>query len=275
MACDLQNGPFFSSLFIPALPFRPTCFAFDRRPFPSSSSTRWLHACTYACSIFFVLRHRSPPSLSRPLSFRSFFPRAPRFFPAVPLPLLLLRRRRRTFVRVPVHSFVESPLASSDHVTHESRWPRWWWWLWWWLPWWWWRTTPESFLHPLYPSLRHLPDSSLFFPPTAPSCPGDRCEERRGITASAKSRLMKSQFNHFTIHRFHGEAGPVQAVARGGEEEEARGEKRVRDWSRGRFIWPVPTFLYRHTRRRRDAAGRGGTKQREGSRGKLNTAPSE
>lgn len=62
MARDLRNGSFFSSLFIPALPFPsfPTSSPIILLPLflrsSSSSSTRWLHACTYACSVFFVRR---------------------------------------------------------------------------------------------------------------------------------------------------------------------------------------------------------------------------
>lgn len=121
MARDLRNGSFFSSLFIPALPFpsSPTSSPIILLPLllrsSSSSSTRWLHACTYACSVFFVRRLFSFLS-----AVRLFLPVASSLvllaFPHVHL----LLHRRRTFVHVPVHSFVKSLLASSGHVAHAA-----------------------------------------------------------------------------------------------------------------------------------------------------------
>lgn len=153
-----ERSPFFSLRFS----FLPLPFQLFSL-YPLSSSTHWVHACTYASSIL------SPPLL------------------------------------LPVHSFVESPLAFSAHEKHveDGRWC-------WscdggWRRRWRWRTTPLSFL-PCLPIL---------------SSKRRKEEERRGITASAKSRLMKSQFKHFTIGRFHGR-GRI-------EEEEGRGS--VGDWS--------------------------------------------
>lgn len=124
---------------------------------------------------------------------------------------------------VPVHSFVESPLAFSAHETRNGRW-------------WWWMATQvevanDSLLSTLFihsstsPSLPSSPPHSAF--------EATKGEERRGIAASAKSRLMKSQFNHFTI-------------GRGTIEEEKEGGRLVRE---GRFIWRgrCRPLLYRHT----------------------------
>lgn len=118
MARDLRNVSFFSSLFIPALPFPsfPTFSPIILLPLflrsSSSSSTRWLHACTYACA-------PSSSFADSPL-FASFFPllllSCFSLFPHVHL----LLHRHRTFVHVPVHSFVKSPFASSGHVAHAD-----------------------------------------------------------------------------------------------------------------------------------------------------------
>ena len=74
--------------------------------------TRWLHACTYVRTYVRVLRLLRS-LLVRPLSSLVLLA----FSPLVHLHLL----RRRTFVRVPVHSFVETPLAFSGHVAHAAR----------------------------------------------------------------------------------------------------------------------------------------------------------
>lgn len=84
MARDLRNVSFFSSLFIPALPFPsfPTFSPIILLPLflrsSSSSSTRWLHACTYACapsSSFSTVRLFLPAASS--LVLLAFSPRSP------------------------------------------------------------------------------------------------------------------------------------------------------------------------------------------------------
>lgn len=88
-----------------------------------------------------------------------------------------------------------------------------------------------------WPTTPSFPPCLSILPPLPRSLPllleATKGEERRGIAASAKSRLMKSQFNHFTI-------------GRGTIEEEKEGGRLVRE---GRFIWRgrCRPLLYRHT----------------------------
>lgn len=177
MACDLRNVPFFF-------------FAFHSCPFPSnyspsipSSSTHWVHACTYASSIL------SPPLL------RSY--------------LSILLSNLRSLFRPTKHGMDDG--SSGGGWRRRWRWP----------------TTPSPLLSTLF--IHSSTSSSLLNHP--PAFEATKGEERRGIAASAKSRLMKSQFNHFTI-------------GRGTIEEE--GERLVRE---GRFIWrgQCRPLLYRHT----------------------------
>lgn len=228
MARDLRNGSFFSSLFIPALPFpsSPTSSPIILLPLllrsSSSSSTRWLHACTYACSVFFVRWLFSFLS-----AVRLFLPVASSLvllaFPHVHL----LLHRRRTFVHVPVHSFVKSPLASSGHVAHAAtKRGR--------------NGRPimvaqvkmanDSFTFPFYPLYQFFHLLFFVFPFQMLTIFSFREERYRGITMSVKLRLMKLQFDRFTIHRF--QSRPKRA---GSAPFRSRG--RESDWSIARQIY--------------------------------------
>ena len=111
-----STGPFFSSLFIPALPVSPTTISLPLflLRFSSFSSTHGgcTRVRTYVRTYIRVLR------LLRSLLVRTLSSLVLlAFSPLVHLHLL----RRRALVRVPVHSFVESPLAFSGHVAHAAR----------------------------------------------------------------------------------------------------------------------------------------------------------
>lgn len=171
MACDLRNVPFFF------FPFHSCPFPSYYSPFTPSSSTHWVHACTYASSLL--------------LSYLS-----------------ILLSNLRSLFRPTKHG-----MDGGGGGGWRRRWR--------------WPTTP-SFL----PCLSILPPLPPFLPLLLEATKG---EERRGIAASAKSRLMKSQFNHFTIGR-----GTIE------EEEEEKEGRLVRE---GRFIWRgrCRPLLYRHT----------------------------
>lgn len=117
MARDLRNGSFF--------------LRFSFLPFPSHRSLR-LPLSSFFPSSFVPLRLRRHGGCTRVRTRApsSSFADSPLFASFFPLLLLscfslfpqvhLLLHRRRTFVHVPVHSFVKSPLASSGHVAHAA-----------------------------------------------------------------------------------------------------------------------------------------------------------
>lgn len=108
---------------------------FSFLPFPSHRPLR-LPLSSFFPSSFVPLRLRRHGGCTRvrtrapSSSFADSFRSSPLFASFFPLLLLsccslflhvrLLLHRRRTFVHVPVHSFVKSPLASSGHVAHAA-----------------------------------------------------------------------------------------------------------------------------------------------------------